>query len=396
MIEQWQDLVNKPLPTEGYSSAINYYTKLKERLLNQITNEAKDKLGKKAYKELVNNIENDILQNASQWGESFVSAQQTLSNIENAVKVLIENNDMTGVRQVLSEIQQKINEKKGKIKDDQQYLKTSLRNNQEAIFNALGIDNNFIINLLSTNNTTGDINALANQAKSYFVRYLYGALFDNLQFAEGSRFKYSMSMGGFYKELAEYEALEKIINNFINVYHGGDIKIGGKDTELDIVISMLGDVESSLQQSAQVTEYITALQEPPGTLDIESELIHKIDVFGEQVKSRSLGSSNEFGIGNRAELYAKFSSEGANLYSSLQALHFLARLKNILLSLGATNVLFSSNGKRQWMADFISDFRQRGYFLTFHRDTNKSKLDNKVVLEQYYTQKQAAKRRFLS
>lgn len=395
MIEQWQNLVGVDPPTDGYQQAINYYQKLKNRLIDQITDNAKKKLANIEYKNFILSVEEEILKNASQWGESYISAQTSLNNLENAVAQIIENNDISAARNILQEIHDKIYQKKNSVEKNKQDFKSALLKNQKQIFDSLGIDNNFIINLLSTNNTTGDINALANQAKSYFIRYLYGMLFDEIDFAKGSRFKYSMSMGGFYKELAEYEALEKIINQFINVYHGGDIKIGGKDTELDIVISILDDVESSLTQSTSITEQIMAIEEPPGTVDLENDLINQINVFGEQVKSRSLGSSDEFGIGNRAELYAAFKNEGANTYSSLQAIHFLARLKNILLSLGATNVLFSSNGKRYWMADFITEFRQKNYFLTFYRATNKSQLENKVVLEQYYTQKQKIKSRFL-
>jgi hypothetical protein len=81
-------------------------------------------------------------------------------------------------------------------------------------------------------------------------------------------------------------------------------------------------------------------------------------------------------------------------YSSLNSARFLARFKNILLALGPANVLFSSNGYRQWMCDFIHDFRQKGYLLAFARKNNSSSLTKEVVLERYFTNKGNIRKRF--
>jgi hypothetical protein len=62
-----------------------------------------------------------------------------------------------------------------------------------------------------------------------------------------------MSLGGYYKELHEYEALEKVLNNFLNVYHTGGTKMGGRDTEMDIFISTLDNLENGLTQNVEVT-----------------------------------------------------------------------------------------------------------------------------------------------
>jgi hypothetical protein len=66
-----------------------------------------------------------------------------------------------------------------------------------------------------------------------------------------------------------------------------------------------------------LNETISALQEPPGVQDLMASLIEQIEIFGEQVKSKSLGASDQFEIGNRATLYSQFLSEGGNQYSSL-------------------------------------------------------------------------------
>lgn len=385
MLESWQSLLNTPIDTSGYDQAMTHYRNLKNKMLDQITNSAKVKLKAGEYKKFIDDVDSLILQNASGWGEGYQSAQQTLNNIEIAVVQLIESGSTAGAQQVLQQIHKQVYDKKDKIKNAQQTFKQKLNLNKDLIFAELGIDNKFIENMLGVQSTSGDMSDIVAQASSYFIRYLYSRLFDEKSFAEGSRFKYAMSLGGYYKELHEYEALEKVLNNFLNIYHTGGTKVGGRDIEMDIFISTLSNLEDGLTQNVEITQMISSLQEPPGIEDILSSLSKQIDSFGEQVKSKSLGKSNTFEIGNRADLYSAFLSEGGNEYSSLQALHFLARFKNILLSLGVSNVLFSSNNKRQWMVDFIEDFRRQAYLLSFVRPTNKDKLTSKVGLEQLYT-----------
>lgn len=385
MLESWQHLLDKPIDTSGYDIAIIHYRNLKNKMLDQISEKAKIEMATSGYKTFINDIENLILQNASGWGESYKQAQITLAKIEDSVIQIIENGSTVQAKSLLSEIRDQVFDKQNKLKNAQQTFKSKLNANRNQIFNSLGIDNNFIINMLGVQNSSGDIGDIVAQASSYFIRYLYANLFDEKAFAEGSRFKYAMSLGGYYKELHEYESLEKILNGFLNVHHAGGTKIGGKDTEMDIFISTLDDLEKGLTQSVSLTQTISALQEPPGAEDLMTNLLSQIDYFGEQVKSKSLGKSDQFEIGNRAALYESFLADGGNKYSSLQALHFLARYKNILLSLGASNVLFSSNNKRQWMADFIQDFRNQAYLLSFMRSSNEGELTNKVGLEQLYT-----------
>lgn len=385
MLESWQNLLNTPIDTSGYDQAMTHYRNLKDKMLDQITNSAKAKLQAGEYQKFINDVDSLILQNASGWGEGYQSAQQTLSSIEAAVANLIASGSTAGAQQVLESIHKQVYDKKNKIKNAQQTFKQKLNLNKDLIFAELGIDNKFIENMIGVQGRSGDISDIIAQASSYFIRYLYSQLFNEKSFAEGSRFKYAMSLGGYYKELHEYEALEKVLNNFLNIYHTGGTKVGGRDTEMDIFISTLNNLETGLNQNVEVTQMISSLQEPPGIEDILTSLSQQIDSFGEQVKSKSLGKSDTFEIGNRADLYSTFLSEGGNEYSSLQALHFLARFKNILLSLGVSNVLFSSNNKRQWMVDFIEDFRRQAYLLSFVRPTNKDKLTSKVGLEQLYT-----------
>lgn len=393
--EQWANLSVDNIDQSGYTAAIAHYNDLRNKMIEQFKQRALASGVAEQYLHLEDIFENEILQNTSSFGEGFKQASETLARLESAISKIIADGNTDQVYNVLNEIRSKITEKEGKLKNVQQTLKLALNKNQTQIFEALGLDRNFVISMLSTSGTSGDINDLANQASSYFIRALYTRLFDD-KTVLSSNFKYLMSMGGYYKELHEYEALEKVLSSYLNVVHGGGIKIEGKDTELDIFITNLDKIEA-LNRNAAITQEIMAL--PQDRVDVEQlrqQLLKEIDWFGEQVKSRSLGKSDVFEIGNRAGLYGTFKGEGFNPGSSLQAIHFLARFQNILLALGQSNVLFSSNNKRQWMSDFIADFRRQNYMLTFMRKTNKGPLTQTVGLEQLYTQKNAIKRRFLS
>ena len=393
--EQWASLSVDNIDQSGYITAIAHYNDLKNKMIEQFKQRALASGVAEQYLHLEDIFENEILQNTSSFGEGFKQASETLAKLENAITHIIEEGNTAAVYDILQEIRSKIAEKEGKLKNSQQTLKLALNKNQAQVFEALGLDRNFIINMLSTSGTSGDINDLANQASSYFIRALYSRLFND-KIILSSNFKYLMSMGGYYKELHEYEVLEKVLSSYLTVVHGGGIKVGGKDTELDIFITNLDKVEA-LNRNAAITQEIIAM--PQDNIDVEQlrqNLLKEINWFGEQVKSRSLGKSDVFEIGNRAGLYGNFTSEGFNPGSSLQAIHFLARFQNILLALGQSNVLFSSNNKRQWMSDFITDFRRQNYMLTFMRKTNKGPLTQTVGLEQLYTQKNAIKRRFLS
>jgi hypothetical protein len=47
-------------------------------------------------------------------------------------------------------------------------------------------------------------------------------------------------LGGFYKEAAEYEILERKFRKMMNVFHAGS-----KNTELDIIITTLDNMEAA-------------------------------------------------------------------------------------------------------------------------------------------------------
>lgn len=371
--------------THGYTQAYQYYKSLKERMIDQIVmNTQLNGEIQSGYAQLKESLETDILTETSSHFEGRSEAMDALDAMELLVGDMILNQDISGVQALMQNLTNKASEAEGGISKQIQMLKNELKVNQAEIFAMLGIDRTFLMNMISA--VPGDTTDIANQLSSYFVRYLYSQLFTQFQIV--SKFKYIMSLAGFYKEATEYEVLSRHLANRINVFHAGS-----KNTELDIIITALDSVEDALSGNSTITKVISAGE----FTDVQKDLIEKIDWFGEQVKSWSLNSKQPtYHIGNRAQLFAAYLAEkGVNEdYSTADSARFLARFENILLALGPSNVLFSSNNNRQWMCDFIFDFRMKNYFLAFGRASDKSPLTPAVNLEQYFTEKKNIRKRF--
>jgi hypothetical protein len=61
-----------------------------------------------------------------------------------------------------------------------------------------------------------------------------------------------MSLSGFYKEATEYEVLSKHFGKALNTYHAGS-----KNTELDIIITSLNNLEKALGGNTEITKLIS-------------------------------------------------------------------------------------------------------------------------------------------
>jgi hypothetical protein len=86
-------------------------------MLDQITQSAKLQMTQQGYNTFINNVENLILQNASDWGEGYKTATATLNKIESAVAEIIESGQTTEAKALLEEIHKEIGEKESKLKD---------------------------------------------------------------------------------------------------------------------------------------------------------------------------------------------------------------------------------------------------------------------------------------
>lgn len=344
------------------------------------------------YKKLFEQLENDLLKETSDTFEARGMIQKNLDRLELAAAFMLDGNN--NCQQILQEINQDIKNSTDSLEEKREQLKIMLKNKTSKILQTFAIEDNFFKDLLGEGQYSAD---LINQARSYFIRALYSHLFfkdDQDMGILNSRFHYITIMAGLQKELTEYRLIEEHIQKLSSqqkVYHSGS-----KNTELDIVISSLQDLEEIISKNTEISDEIFAYKNQDIAL-LQTDLLDKINWFGTQVKSKTLkpsGKTDQFSIGNRKILFEQFKQE-SNEYSVLQSMHFLARFQNILLTLGPANVFMSTNNKKQWMTSFITEFRRNNYLLSFQRKDKKEPLTQEVVLEQLYTAKTHQLRRFL-
>ena len=383
-------LMNHPaIPQDGYDSAIVHYTNLKNKMLDQFAERSKNNLKKNGLIENINNnIEEELFKETSSTQDAWNESYQMLNRIEDVVGDMIVTGKTNGVQHLINTLKSEINKNNQDIKSQQKKIKKSLRDNQDNIFKELKIKKTFFKNLINSVQGVDTID-IERQLSSYFVRYLYARL--EQEDITGSKFYNTLVLAGFYKESIEYELLHKKLNNVFNIIHAGP-----KDSEMDILITSLNNVDKIFNENEQLNKELSALPSNIDILDLKNNLFKQIDWYGEQVKSWSLGSGDALHIGNRADLYNKYLNEGGNPMSSLQGAIFLSHFQNILRALGPANVLFSSNKSRQWMCDFIQNFRKQRYTLAFERKNNNEALNSSIVLERFLTDKQNIRQRYLA
>lgn len=378
------DLLNSL--SSDYDQAQRYYIDLKNKMLDDIMNKVKiSPLLRISPLELRDKIETNILQNATNWQSSFIEGKGALDRVEAEVSKILENQDTSGIKSLMEELQKKAKELDVDGDKYTRHLKDLLKANQKKIIEQTLSDRQFFTSMLSSS-PSADATDITNQLSSYFARYLYSQIMESQEIS--SRAHYELSLGGFYKEAAEYEILNKKLGKLLNVFHAGS-----RNTELDILITSLDNIETALKGNEQITKIISA----GDFSDVQQDLINQITWYGEQVKGWSLdANTNVHSIGNREELFQAFLNEQnvEQSYDTVAAARFLGRFKNILLALGPTNVLFSSGGRRQWMSDFLADMRARSFVLVFGRPNMKSPLTNKVNIERVMTQKGNIRDRF--
>lgn len=196
-----------------------------------------------------------------------------------------------------------------------------------------------------------------------------------------NRDSYARSLTGYYLENAEYQALSeyfKKAESQIQVYATGSSKINNIDTEIDTMLSVLSNVEQAFNHTENFKSMIEGLT--PGEI-IPENIINKLDSWGEQSKAWDLSTKKySYGIGHRSSLLNDFNSQVKYNYNlQLQSMWYLSRYKNILLSLGPTNIFFRTGNSRMWTADFIQEFRQDGYALAFELKNKKPTTEVQLV-----------------
>lgn len=372
--------------TIGYSRAQNHYNALKKKMIQSIkNNEQMQSARSKAIKSFNEDIEKTIVQDMDTNDRMTEKAEALLKELETSVvKWLDDNQNIPAeLQSLLKKIQDsgRNNDKRIKKSADERLL-DRIKKHQKEILALMPLD--AVIQDISLPQENGaDISDITNQITSYYTRLIYTSVMSNSDL-NIHRQNYVQSLKGYYTEISEYEVLSKYFEGLINTFHSGSKKVNNVDTELDLVFSELNDLEDIMSKNVSIIARIEGLTSKDQFRTLE-EIQNSINWFGEQSKSWQLKTNKwSYSIGHRKNLLSSFLTEpNASKYGSLQGIAFLARQKNILLSLGATNVLINTGGKRQWMDQFIKDFREANYLLAFSGG-GKNPLSSHIVLTKLY------------
>lgn len=380
-----------------YDKAQKYYSDLKNKMLDAIySNKRVHTEIKQLEKEVKDEVENAIVQDIVRWqgtDGAYDAASTMLTKIEESVVDYLDGSNK-GFQNLILDLEKQAQQTSKDTAIQEAELKKLLHKRQEAIFKEINFDKASFENMLRGVGQTGnaDFSDIVAHGTRYFIRLLYDKVATSLKL-DTNKFVRLLTIGGFYKEAAEYALLEKYFSKHaknLKVYHAGS-----QQTELDVIISELDDLDTILTGNETIT---IAIEENELTDSLTQDLLKQIQWYGEQVKSWRLSSgANTYSIGSRAGLYNAFiNQDKSNAYNILAAMQFLAQYKNILLSLGPTNALFASGDKRQWMCDFIKEFRTKHYALTFAPDKDNNMLSSHVILERYMTARNQMRKKFLA
>lgn len=185
------------------------------------------------------------------------------------------------------------------------------------------------------------------------------------------------AVSGFYQEIAEAKAWKKLGKQLgFQVLHGGELKLGGRETPIDIVLGAprikkiqvraLEDYERTLSaiQNMNISEHVT-------TADFEAVLKElNIKTVGIQSKLKTLQSTSiiktGYQIGNRKTLLDNFLAQKDIQYTQIAAANYFGSdYRAIIEALGATNLIWTTGNDRMFMDDFIKAFRNQNLLLSF-------------------------------
>ena len=388
----------------GYQSAIQYYENLKNKMLNQVSVSAKGKLLEKdliSLQEKKDILDKNILLESSKdayhsnkASTEFLSSAEAIA--ETALSVLTKKNK-SALNKKYKDLKQLSGITREKTDKTKMKMRELLKQERQEIYSLLNINlstvlNEFLVDFAQKGYSTKEIETLLN---SYIDRIIFSKM-TNTSYLSPSQFYYARIMAGYYREIAEYNALAKVlqvVENKTTVTH-----FGGANTDIDILISTLNEsnIKNILNNQISYTQEILSMDQSDVLL-LQKLSNANINIFGEQVKSWSLAtdaSSNSVkSVGHRSQLLKSFNSERnmPNHFYLEGNMEFMSRFKNILTALGPFNVLFSTGKERFWMHDFITSFRDLNYFLLLRYKDGKH--TDEVILDQPYTLKRQQLRR---
>lgn len=361
---------SKQLPDNGgYQSAINYYRSLKQQFLRQV----------------LNNFQDFSIKQVDQWSKSLITqasnAQFTTKSGkqsgETAVQVL---NKIYANFATNSDIQQMLQQAKSDIaklyKDsDLQIRQTRAQAIQDIMLKMNPvwtpvIQKSLVSVIENTADTdTSTLHDLVNRANQMFRIALSAELQGKTQhILTGWPMR---TMQGYLREQSELNALENLFKDTpVKVTHGGSKKVNNVETVFDNILSFIDFNDDAFSKQVQGTSTIGLTE-----TEIESAILPQIKFYGEQVKSFNLlsdkvSAKNKMAghrIASNEALFSTFMNQVANAnYITLKEnLAFMAKYQHILEVFGPATLLFSSGAGRQWMHEFIQNFRQKNYYLLF-------------------------------
>ena len=358
-------------------------------MINQIYNksenlkyESKEALSKMLKEELdatYNNIETKELKELSE------------KSLEIAKQWVIDkfNGDSNGT---LTKLGQELNQEREKLSQEKQYKTTQLRKIEQEILKELNLGKNIKLHLnrvLSFLQGEGfiDYSSVESEIESFLIRNVSW----HLKVGEKvfiSDFQ-KRRMSGYYKEIIELKLLQNFFNNFhLNVKTK---MIASANTISDLLLSTIDDLNKALEQNNYSVEEMISI--------VDNNTEQEFGGFGAQVKARDLMKvgTNFMKISHQAGLAKEFNSiqsEDFNKYSWACGVVFLGQKKNILQSLGPTNILFISGPHKYFMDEFIGTFRSRQMYLSFEMDDN-HQATSQVGLQRYINQRRGAKKSLL-
>jgi len=377
---------------KSYEKAIEHYSNLRSNMIKKIINNKNNNI-RKEYLDKIEKYYTDMLITETELGQKKTE-QKAEELLQDTSKKIIES--FLSDNKKLTQLQDTVNNFKVEKDSDKREFKESytsritdsLKRRQNK--SLISLKKQDIINELPDRYKKNE--DIVNQLNSYILRVLYNTVISEDKKINNDTKHYIQSLSGYFREIYEVDELKslllKTISN-IKIANVGSKKINEKDTEIDILFYNLNTIEQNLNKNEEIKCKISALSDQ----DIEeldkdlSNILKEIDFFGEQSKSWKLSKYSFYGysIGYRSVIFNQLLNEdGVNPYSQLQSIHYLSRLKNIIGSIGPTNVLFSTGDGRYWTADLIKSFREQELLLAFDRETTKSPLNNHVILTKLF------------
>ena len=381
---------------QGYSQAQKWYKQLREKFATALAEQVENESGKSS-EQTIEELEKALVASVGPKKDPKAKLQSIMTQF---VKELNSNGlDVSGAAASIKSDLAKSGEK---IENEERVIREQLLNNIIGQFK----DSGQLEQMLTT--AIGKSTALG--ASSDEIGERYEALLQNttnllrriiVQTINEDSYSYYttiLTLAGYVYEDMEYQALTDIfsdITQHVQVRPGGALKVKGRETHADNIISLVDPFVEDLKKG--FTRQTEVIQRNPLKYDKvkQKELLKQIDYFGEQVKTFSLQggykrTGNIYGlrISEQSEMFEEFkatSNDSSYIYSMKNNINFVGRYRNILRSFGADTLLFATKDGRYFMDDFIMEMRRNNYYAIFGRDTVSKAPTKTVVIDKPYS-----------